>query len=113
VVQEDVNKDFDTALSDFLQDSQKKIDDNNTKYTYVQRNKLDKLVGPKYVKIVDVLTSSEGKVISRSAWAFVDKETGDVFKPASWKAPAKHARANIYKPDSWKTVSVYGPAYLR
>ena len=27
-----------------------------------------------------------------SVHAFVNKETGDVYKPASWKAPAKHIR---------------------
>ena len=27
--------------------------------------------------------------------AFVDKKTGDVFKPASWNAPAKHVRYNL------------------
>jgi hypothetical protein len=50
----------------------------------------------------------------RSAWAFVDKTTGDVLKAASWKKPAKHARGNIF--DEWnglKSVGPYGPAYLR
>lgn len=30
-----------------------------------------------------------------SVAAFVDRETGDVYKPASWSAPAKHARGNV------------------
>jgi len=30
-----------------------------------------------------------------SIHAFIDKTTGDVFKPASIKAPAKHARFNV------------------
>lgn len=30
-----------------------------------------------------------------SIHAFIDKKTGDVFKPASIKAPAKHARFNL------------------
>ncbi len=45
---------------------------------------------------------------------FVDMETGDVLMPASWAAPAKHARGNIY--DQWnglKSMGPYGPAYLR
>lgn len=33
----------------------------------------------------------------RSVHAFVDKKTGDVYKPAGWKAPAKHVRFNIIK----------------
>jgi len=31
----------------------------------------------------------------RSVHAFIDKTTGDVYKPASWKAPAKHIRYNL------------------
>jgi len=30
-----------------------------------------------------------------SIHAFIDKKTGDVFKPASIKAPAKHVRFNV------------------
>jgi len=32
---------------------------------------------------------------SRGIHAFVDKKTGDVYKPASWKAPAKGVRFNL------------------
>lgn len=31
----------------------------------------------------------------RSVFAFIDKETGNIFKPARWNAPAKHVRGNI------------------
>jgi hypothetical protein len=27
--------------------------------------------------------------------AFVDKNTGEIFKPATWSAPAKHVRGNV------------------
>ena len=37
---------------------------------------------------------------SRSIHAFVDKKTGDVFKPASVKAPAKHVRYNVLRIES-------------
>jgi len=30
-----------------------------------------------------------------SVHAFVDKETGEVYKPASWRAPAKHVRFDM------------------
>lgn len=30
-----------------------------------------------------------------SAWAFIDLETLDVYKPATYKAPAKHKRGNL------------------
>ena len=46
--------------------------------------------GRKYHKIV--MEYDNG---SRSVHAFIDKKTGDVFKPASFKAPAKGARYNV------------------
>lgn len=68
---------------------------------------LDVEPGRKYVKLV------MDKHGSRSVWAFVDKETGDILKPAGWKAPAKHARGNVSNPDSYRTYHWTGPHYLR
>lgn len=34
---------------------------------------------------------------SKSAHSFIDKATGDIYKAASWKAPAKGVRGNIHK----------------
>ena len=42
--------------------------------------------GRKYHKI---------NVKNRGVHAFVNKETGEVFKPASYKAPAKHVRYDL------------------
>ena len=37
-----------------------------------------------------------------SVHCFVDKETGDVYKPASWSAPAKHIRFTFQNVDHLK-----------
>ena len=34
-----------------------------------------------------------------SVHSFVNKATGEIFKPASHSAPAKHARGNVYSDD--------------
>lgn len=48
--------------------------------------------GSKYVKVVKI--SAGG---SRSVHSFVEKETGAIWKAASWKAPAKNfARGNVF-----------------
>ena len=54
--------------------------------------------GKKYLKVVrEEFDTFQG----RNKWrdttvhAFVDKKTGGVYKPASWKAPAKHVRFNL------------------
>ena len=44
--------------------------------------------GRKYYKIVMVNNQ-------RSVHAFVDKRTGEVYKPAGWKSPAKHVRYDL------------------
>ena len=46
--------------------------------------------GKKYHKIIMVDSGS-----SRSVHAFVDKKTGEVYKSASWKSPAKGVRFDL------------------
>ena len=48
------------------------------------------VTGRKYHKIVQ--TCSDG---SKSVHAFVDKNTGELYKAASWKAPAKDVRFDL------------------
>ena len=58
--------------------------------------------GKKYYKIVQVeFDTFQGRNEYRdsSVHAFVDKNTGNVYKPASWKAPAKHVRFTFQKPE--------------
>ena len=43
--------------------------------------------GKKYIKVIQE---------DSSVHAFIDRKTGDVYKPASWKAPAKHVRFNLF-----------------
>ena len=50
--------------------------------------------GRKYLKIVMVVPI-EGRLPSESVHAFVDKKTGEVYKPASFKSPAKHVRYDL------------------
>ena len=51
-------------------------------------------VGRKYLKInqVDV---RDGVESGGGVHAFIDKHTGEVYKPASWRAPAKHVRYDL------------------
>ena len=51
--------------------------------------------GRKYHKLI--METGAG---SRSVHAFVDKKTGEVFKSASWKAPAKGVRYNLLSIES-------------
>ena len=64
--------------------------------------------GKRYYKIVqqEFETWEKSKYYGQyrdgSVHCFVDKETGDVYKPASWKAPAKHIRFTFQNVDHLK-----------
>ncbi|WJZ47947.1 hypothetical protein [Synechococcus phage DSL-LC03] len=76
-IENDINMDY----------HQQKIDEIKNKgvdveYYYVE--------GKKYLKVI--MRDTGG---SKSVHAFVNKTTGEVYKPASWRAPAKHVRYNL------------------
>lgn len=52
--------------------------------------------GSKFVKVYRAELNKEGQELNRHIVAFVSKENGAIFKPATYRAPAKHARGNIY-----------------
>ena len=64
--------------------------------------------GKRYYKIVqqEFETWEKSKYYGQyrdgSVHAFVDKETGDVFKAASWSAPAKHVRFSFQNVEDLK-----------
>ena len=65
----------------------------------VKEAKLDKFryyEGKKYYKVVrEEYDERNDRWRDTTVHAFVDRETGEVYKPASWKAPAKHVRFNF------------------
>ena len=63
--------------------------------------KLDKFryyQGKKYLKVVrEEYDETNDRWRDTTVHAFINTETGEVYKPASWKAPAKHVRFNLSK----------------
>ena len=64
--------------------------------------KFDYQVGKKYIKVFNLQYQESCDYYNRpagyragSVTAFIDKQTGEVYKPASWKAPAKHVRYDM------------------
>ena len=52
--------------------------------------------GKKYIKVVrEEYDETNDRWRDTTVHAFIDRETGEVYKPASWKAPAKHVRFNL------------------
>ena len=77
------------SLIETLNDREKvnAIESNRSVYTNYEYE-----VGRKYIKVWSYLVSDGEKVRGRSCYMFVEKETGAVYKPASYKAPAKGIR---------------------
>jgi hypothetical protein len=96
--------DIDIAIDSFVAKCRKIVrSDGRTKLGY----DLIRGGGRKYTKII-MDTGNQ-----TSVWAFIDRSNGDVLKPASWKAPAKHPRGNVYdEHDGMKFISWTGPSYM-
>ena len=70
------------------------------------------------LKVPDVKESEGGKFYKvykdegeyhKSVWFFVSKEDGLIWKPASWKAPARNfPRGNILEDKAKDVIGVYG-----
>ena len=68
-------------------------------------------IGNKYIRLW----------MGTSCWGFISRvdgvlkgepiKKGDLLKPATWKAPAKHARGNII--DGTAQWGEYGPSYIK
>jgi hypothetical protein len=96
------------TFDNFLYYVQKITDEYYEQYE-TQSCKITVKYGRKFAKIIKVTVPNGGT----SVHSFVELATGDVYKAASWKAPAKHVRANIYDYESLKRgVSHHGANYL-
>lgn len=64
--------------------------------------------GRKYIKIV------VNRYSSRSVYCFLDR-AGNIYKAASWAAPAKHIRGSVFEANNsiGRALGPYGAAYLR
>lgn len=113
---------FPVALQTWLQGCQEIMDQDHARWTpNIAKSILQAVDLQKFVRIVRKFEVEK----FGSCHAFVAKETfstrnlgqvkiGDIFKPASWKAPAKHARGNIFNQDNGLTrMGPNGPAYLK
>ena len=100
------------SINSFKRNIQEQRFPENTKY-YQERleeiengtanlYKFDYQVGKKYIKVFNLQYEEANEYYGRkggyragSVTAFIDKNTGEVYKPASWKAPAKHVRYDL------------------
>ena len=77
------------ALIEVLNNEQKVNSIESSRNTYTN---FECEVGRKYIKVWSYLISDGERLRGRSCYMFVDKNTGECYKPASYKAPAKGVR---------------------
>ena len=74
-------------------------------YSYAIEN------GRKYDKIVSS-SGLNGNHSGKSVYCFVEKENGNIYKPAGWRGPYKKGayaiRANVFENESYKNADAYG-----
>jgi len=69
--------------------------------TYDYRMKFYIVEGRKYLRIEqETGVNHDGSITQKSIHAFVDKKTGEVYKSASWKSPAKGVRYSLMDKES-------------
>jgi hypothetical protein len=110
-------EEFTAALARFLEAAQRKVDERFANYA-TQAGKLSTEMGPKYVRVVvasGYKDTPPEKWSSRSAYCFIDRETGHVWKPAGWKGPErKNPRSCLYDADHGVSgVTGHGTSSLR
>ena len=77
----------------------------------------------KWVRIVTVERRHDGSTNTAGVYAFIclkdnvtkslgQVKAGDIHKAATYKAPAKHARANVFEADFRKALTAHGIIYL-
>jgi len=105
-----ISKEFDAAFKSWFESCKTMVENDRKNEQFPDLNKTIYIAGGrKYAKIVTCYVTGDAE----SVWAFVDTTNGDVLKPASWRAPAKHARGNIFDKDNGLgSIGPYGPAYL-
>jgi len=67
-------------------------------FTYFKEYIVETQTGRKFAKVFSVEVGHDNSHNHRRIVAFVDINTGDIFKPAGFNAPAKHARGNVNSP---------------
>ena len=75
--------------TDYHENCIAKLKNGECAYSYVIES------GRKYHKVIMVIDNGPGRHVSRSVHCFIDKNTGEIYKSASWKSPAKNVRYDL------------------
>lgn len=104
-------QEWQNRLSRWLDIAQRKVNDNYAaQFPGLVPSMLEMSMGRRYIRVDEIRDGGAG---NRRVWAFIDTRTGDILKPATYRAPAKHARGNLFDPTfGTDRLTPYGPEYL-
>lgn len=90
-----MSNDFTTALADYLKQVNETSSERfKTEFSNLYGTPLQPIYrayeGKKWIKVV------REDAAQKSVFCFINPQTGDLYKPATWNAPAKGIRGNIY-----------------
>ena len=99
------NPEVEFHLQDFIGDCAVMLNEHyESKFANLEVPEVKVKEGGKYYKVI----KSQGEY-NQHVWFFVSKEDGLIWKPASWKAPAKNfPRGNILEDKAKDVIGVYG-----
>ncbi len=99
---------YDEALESFLTGVEKIIHHHAKVLGYkdMESNKVIHESGIKYDKVF------RKDATSKNIYCFIERSTGNILKPATFKVPAKGARGNLFdETNGLKRMSTFGPEY--
>jgi len=99
------NPEVEFHMGDFLEQCQEMLNEHyESKFSNLSVPEAKIKEGGKYYKVYQ-----ESGEYHKSAWFFVSKEDGLIWKAASWKAPARNfPRGNILEDKAVDVIGVYG-----
>lgn len=109
---------FEAALNALLENINKGIKAYWTemKFTHIEPGEVRiENIGPKFIRLCTFERhDANSPWVCKGVHCFVNRETGNIHKAASWKAAdAKAIRTNIVAPDVLNHVTPHGVSYLR
>lgn len=104
------NVTFEAALATFLSKlAEREVAYVRANYKNLTPSVFTTAAGRRFVKVI----KGDAKGGQRSVFCFVEKATGNIYKPAGWKQPTlNHVRGNIYADDCLKGTNVHGTNYV-
>ena len=101
------NPEVEFHLGNFIENCQAMLDEHydQPQWENLEAPEVKVYAGGKYYKI----SKKAKRDSSENVWFFVDKEEGNIWKAASWKAPAKNfPRGNILLDNAKDVIGIYG-----